>query len=270
MDASISSGEAVVDGKQDFAMHPEGEIDPCLRTISFWNDDRCLLELHAYATHPMSYYGKGEVSSDFVGLARHWRQRELPNVKQMYASGCSGDVTAGKYNDGSVDARMGLAQKLQAAMKRSHDATEKWPCSSIRFDRYSLELNYTNEESLQPEVLRQRLQQTSLAVEQRILAAMGLGFLGTGSAEASHRLVGLDLGGAKLMLFPGETFVGYQLLAQELSPSSPGTLHRLWRQLVRLLADERRLPNNSTRAGSGWPRCAEPTRSRHATLLNVE
>jgi len=27
-----------------------------------------VLALHAYATHPMSYYGRGEVTSDFVGL----------------------------------------------------------------------------------------------------------------------------------------------------------------------------------------------------------
>ncbi len=26
-----------------------------------------MVEYHAYATHPMSYYGKGEVTSDFVG-----------------------------------------------------------------------------------------------------------------------------------------------------------------------------------------------------------
>ncbi len=49
---------------------PEGLIDPLLKTISFWDGDQPVLALHAYATHPMSYYGQGEVSSDFVGLAR--------------------------------------------------------------------------------------------------------------------------------------------------------------------------------------------------------
>ena len=39
-----------------------------LKTISFWNQEQPLLALHAYATHPMSYYGQGEVSADFVGL----------------------------------------------------------------------------------------------------------------------------------------------------------------------------------------------------------
>ena len=48
----------------------------------------------------MSYYGKGGVSADFLGLARKRRQADDPKVFQIYASGCSGNVTAGKYNDG--------------------------------------------------------------------------------------------------------------------------------------------------------------------------
>ena len=41
-----------------------------LKTVSFWNGDAKLAALHYYATHPMSYYGDGLVTSDFVGLAR--------------------------------------------------------------------------------------------------------------------------------------------------------------------------------------------------------
>src|SRR5207302_993453 len=82
---------------------PEGTIDPWLKTLSFWDGDRPVAALSCYATHPMSYYGKGGVSSDFVGLARKRRQGDDPAVFQIYASGCSGNVTAGKYNDGSPD-----------------------------------------------------------------------------------------------------------------------------------------------------------------------
>ena len=53
---------------------PEGLIDPWLKTLSFWDGDRPLAALHYYATHPMSYYGDGRVSSDFCGLARQKRQ----------------------------------------------------------------------------------------------------------------------------------------------------------------------------------------------------
>ncbi|HJT76355.1 MAG TPA: hypothetical protein VJ739_04060, partial [Gemmataceae bacterium] len=62
---------------------PEGVIDPWLKTLSFWDGDRPLLALSCYATHPMSYYGKGGVSSDFVGLARKRRQADDPAVFQI-------------------------------------------------------------------------------------------------------------------------------------------------------------------------------------------
>ncbi len=49
---------------------PEGVIDPWLRLVSFWKGNQALACLTYYATHPMSHYGKGDVSADFVGLAR--------------------------------------------------------------------------------------------------------------------------------------------------------------------------------------------------------
>ena len=52
---------------------PEGTIDPMLKTVSFWNGAHKLAALHYYATHPMSYYGDGIVTHDFVGIARERR-----------------------------------------------------------------------------------------------------------------------------------------------------------------------------------------------------
>ena len=63
---------------------PEGIIDPWLKTLSFWDGDQAVLALSCYATHPMSYYGKGGVSSDFIGLARKRRQADEPKVVQIY------------------------------------------------------------------------------------------------------------------------------------------------------------------------------------------
>src|SRR5678815_2997693 len=79
----------------------EGLIDPWLKTLSFWDGDTPLAAVSFYAVHPMSHYGAGEVSADFPGLARRLRQRDVPAVKQIYASGCSGNIVAGKYNDGA-------------------------------------------------------------------------------------------------------------------------------------------------------------------------
>ncbi len=47
-----------------------GTIDPFLKTLSFWDGDQAVVALSAYATHPMSYYGRGGVSADFVGMAQ--------------------------------------------------------------------------------------------------------------------------------------------------------------------------------------------------------
>ena len=84
---------------------PEGLVDPWLKTLSFWNKDKPLAALHYYATHPMSYYGDGRVSSDFCGLAREQRALDEPRVFQVYFTGCAGNVTAGKYNDGAKENR---------------------------------------------------------------------------------------------------------------------------------------------------------------------
>jgi len=54
----------------------EGLIDPWLKTLSLWDDDHAVVALSCYATHPMSHYGAGMVSSDFFGLARARRQAD--------------------------------------------------------------------------------------------------------------------------------------------------------------------------------------------------
>ncbi len=54
---------------------------------------------------PQSYYAEGGVSCDFVGLARNEREKALPGVAVVHFNGASGNVAAGKYNDGSHENR---------------------------------------------------------------------------------------------------------------------------------------------------------------------
>src|ERR1051325_132472 len=103
----------------------EGLVDPWLKTLSFWDADTPLAAVSFYAVHPMSYYGAGEVSADFPGLARRKRQAETPGVKQIYCSGCSGNVTAGKYNNGARENRAVLAERLHTAMVAAWKQTSK-------------------------------------------------------------------------------------------------------------------------------------------------
>jgi len=104
---------------------PEGQVDPLLKTLSFWDGDVPVAALSAYAVHPMSHYGGGLVSADFPGLARSLRQRELPGVFQVYVSGCAGDVTAAKYNAADEASRQALAERLRDAMARAWIATRR-------------------------------------------------------------------------------------------------------------------------------------------------
>jgi hypothetical protein len=200
-----------------------GLIDPLLRTISFWNGDQCLVEYHAYATHPMSYYGRGEVTSDFVGLARKRLARLDRSIHPIYASGCSGDVTAGKYNDGTPQAREDLTQKMYDAMYANRVGVKKRAVTQgWEFRCAALELEYTRASSLQREAMDRELRDVNLPTEKRILAAMGLASWDqVVEKRQSIDLPCVDFGNARLVLFPGETFVGYQRLAQEISGGVP-------------------------------------------------
>ncbi len=91
---------------------PEGEIDPRLKTFSLWAEEEPVVAWSCYAVHPMSYYGRGQVSADFPGIARAKRQQDDPRVLQIYFTGCAGDVTAGKYNTGDPANRPVLAERL--------------------------------------------------------------------------------------------------------------------------------------------------------------
>ncbi len=197
----------------------EGNIDPLLRTISFWNGDTPILALHSYATHPMSFYGRGGVSADFVGRARRLREQDDTTVAQIYVSGCSGDVTAGKYNDGTTAMRPLLADRLHTAMKAAWDATVKTPLSPsmISFRNVPLVLPFNDDPPFARDALMTTLEDPKQPEGQRILAAMSLSSLDRVERGQPVDLVCVDFEAARIVLLPGESFVGYQQLAQALS-----------------------------------------------------
>ncbi len=200
---------------------PDGLIDPWLRTISFWNGDQPLLALNAYATHPMSYYGRGEVSADFVGLARRMRQKDDPDVFQIYMTGCSGDVTAGKYNDGLPENRPILAQRLHAAMQEAWRNTRRWPLREVHLRSAEVSLPFRGGERFTAAALRQTINNAELDERARILAAMGLA--SRQRIQSGHKISisCLDFERALLLSQPGESFVGFQLMAERLRPDVP-------------------------------------------------
>ncbi|MEO6035567.1 MAG: hypothetical protein ABIQ35_09960 [Verrucomicrobiota bacterium] len=197
----------------------EGTIDPWLKTLSFWDGGVPLAAMHFYAVHPMSYYGGGGVSADFVGMARARMQAENPSVFQIYVSGCSGNVTAGKFNDGSPGNRPILADRIYAAMKASWSATKRQKLVQCKFEQASLVLEPRNEPGFSAAELEEQLGDHSKPFRQ-CLAAMGLSWRARHVAAPEIDVPMLDFGGAQIVLLPAESYVEFQLFAQQQRPNT--------------------------------------------------
>ena len=57
-------------------------------------------------------------------------------------SGCSGDVTAGKYNDGTHETRLVLVDRMYQAMVKAWDKTKRMPLKEIAFRNTTFELKF--------------------------------------------------------------------------------------------------------------------------------
>jgi hypothetical protein len=193
---------------------PDGTIDPILRSVGFFQRDRPLARLYYYTTHPMSYYGDGRVTPDFVGLARDRRDSDEPGALHVYFTGAAGNVTAGKYNTGTRPERAILADRIHQAMvaadvNADDHATPlgpvSWKTHPIRFEpRADLDLDRLKgvvADSKATTVLRNR-------------SAMICGWLARVASKRPILLSRLDLAHATLLHLPAETFVEYQLEAQ--------------------------------------------------------
>ncbi|MBW3539624.1 MAG: hypothetical protein KY476_05080 [Planctomycetes bacterium] len=220
-DGRVSFGRGSRSGADAFHREaPEGLIDPFVKTLALCDGDQPVVALSAYATHPMSYYGRGGVTADFVGLARRRMQRETPRVHQIYASGCSGDVTAGKYNDGSEQNRPLLAERLYQGLASAWKSLKWQPLERIAFRSTSLELPFRGEDRFSAAELTRVLEDPQQPEAERVLAAMGLASRKRLAAGRAIDFPCVELGPARLVLLPAEAFVGYQLAAQELAPES--------------------------------------------------
>ena len=194
---------------------PEGLIDPFLKTVSFWNGDKKLASLHYYATHPMSYYGDGIVSHDFAGIARERRTRE-DGVPHLYFTGCGGNIGAGKYNDGSPAMRPLLAGRMHAAMLASEENAKRVPITRLTWRHIPVVLQPDPE--FPEERMLKVLQNAETRPSTRITAALRIGFI-------RHRepipFTCLHLGeDVCLVHLPGESFVEFQLFAQQQRPGA--------------------------------------------------
>lgn len=197
-----------------------GTIDPFLKTISFWDGDKPLVAMHAFSTHPMSYYRKGRVSCDFPGIARNRRQGDQPEVLQIYFSGASGNITAGKYNDGKPENRPVLADRLYQAMVAAWKDTKRQPLQKVELRSAPMLLPIDPRPNRTLEQMRKDVADPASKPTLRMLAALGVAWRERRDKDYSVPLPVVDFGPAQFVLLPGESYVEFQLMAQQTRPDS--------------------------------------------------
>ena len=195
---------------------PEGVIDPYLRMVTFWDGDEPLASLMYYATHPMSHYGKGNVSSDFVGLAREQRQQET-GVFHVYFTGAGGNIAAGKYNDGSPRMRPILTQRMATAMKQAWDNQQKQPIAGSDIQWRVKKVVLPLSEYIHEDELMAKIKDADCSGYYFKREVSQLAWLNRSKTDPEIDLSCLQLGKDVYILhMPGELFVEYQLAAQKI------------------------------------------------------
>lgn len=195
----------------DYCDAPEGLIDPVLRSVGFYDGERAIASLHYYATHPMSYYGKGIVNPDFVGIARE----SLPGF-HVYFTGAAGNIGAGKYNDGAPENRARLADRIATAMKASLNTAQRRPIGRLEWRTEAIHLNHRTGLEFTEAGIRNTLNSPGALPKDRASAARYLAWWQHCQAnEPNILLQSLQFDGAAIVHMPGELFVEYQLAAQQ-------------------------------------------------------
>ena len=194
---------------------PEGLIDPMLKTVTFARDGTPIVRLHYYAVHPQSFYRDDRMSYDFVGMAREKLEKE-ESVPQVYFTGCCGNITVGKYNDGTRETRAKFAERLFDAMKRSVAGTEYTKVGPITWRTASLIVppQFPDKAKAYKKIMNNPKQKPC----NRIFAAQDLMFLKR--KDKPFFVCSLNLGKVSMLYLPGEPCIDFQLYAQKAKPEN--------------------------------------------------
>lgn len=217
-----ADGKRVVMGRMSSCRKPEaiaaaeGVVDPMAQVVAFWDGEVPIAVMTYYATHPMSFYGKGGVNWDFPGYAREIREQALPGVPHLHFTGAGGNVAAGKYNDGSPEKRPVLAERLADGIARAWEAQEKRELGPEDVGWLVEPVSLPLRDRLLEDDLEASLGNDEAHPRTRIRAARDLVF--KQRMQVGHRipLTCLRLGEARIVHMPGELFIEYQMAAQSM------------------------------------------------------
>lgn len=196
---------------------PEGLIDPWLKCISFWNGKKPITALTFYTTHPQSYYGDGDVTCEFVGIARNDAGKKL-GIPLIHFNGASGNIAAGKYNDGSRQRRIVLANRVEAGMIKAWKNTQLVKVERGNISWKTIGVALPLNANIQEPDLRRRLTNDSLNIHMKLRAAEKLAWYQRNISGKLIDISALRLGKVWLLSLPGESFIEYQLAAQQMEP----------------------------------------------------
>ena len=165
----------------------------------------------------MSYYGDGRVSADFCGLARRRMQKQEPDCLHIYFNGCGGNIGAGKYNNGSKEARVELTQRMFDGITTSNAKLKPEPIRSFAWE---------TEDILPP--LDPRFNEEQLLVgirnkTNRVVArnrpSYTVAFIRRVKEGIPITLSSLHVNDISMLHLPAESFIEYQLRAQAIAPN---------------------------------------------------
>lgn len=194
---------------------PEGPIDPMLQTIAFYDRGTKVVACHYYATHPMSYYGDGRVSSDFCGLARRRRQQDEPGCLHIYYTGCAGNVAAGKYNDGTPAARVRLTQRIYDGIVASEASLRPEPIERVEWR--TREILPAVNPAITIDALEELMDKRRDNLVSRMRPAFKLSYIERCARRQPFVLGALHVNDVSSLYLPAEPFVEYQMRAHELA-----------------------------------------------------
>jgi hypothetical protein len=196
---------------------PEGLVDPWLKCVSLWNNERPLAVLTFYASHPQSYYGKGDVTCEFVGRARNNREVKLNGLPHIHFNGAGGNITTGKYNNGTDSLRQLLTKRMETAMQRAWENTKKTALAGTpAWKTVAVTLPLAN--NTDEEKLKTILSDTNSKHADVIAAAERLAWMQRSKEGVQVSISSLRIGKLWILNLPGELFVEYQLAAQKMKP----------------------------------------------------
>ncbi len=194
---------------------PEGPIDPFIKTITFAKGDKPIVRLHYYATHPQSFYGDPRASYDVPGIAREATEKK-DGAMQIYFNGCAGNVTMGKYNNRTKEARTELAKRLAEGMDSAIAATKWQAADKIDWNVAQWKMVPRTDGSFPREKALAILNNASAKPSDRWGAALDIDFLDRINRPVD--ITAMKIGKIVVLNLPGESFIEYQHYAQGLLP----------------------------------------------------